>query len=283
MEQTQRYFYHFPLSGGADCLLMGNDNGHKKHMKRTYCLMAFVLICLVVPPSTFAKRGKLFNCGESLHEGIEAYNRGRDNKATAVLQEVVYQCGGGYAAVDSALYYYGMSLLRSDRAAEAKSQFRRLVETHPDSPFFEEAHFRLGQSSFVQSNAFDRDQTETRQAIDELSDFVRAHPESPWVDSAQAYLKNCRDKLAHKDFASARFYHRIEKYDAAVVYYRTLMEEYPDSRFVPESKLYLAQALSRTNRVTEANLVVNDLLEGEYGEEIKRRAELLQQRLDAGE
>jgi len=196
---------------------------------------------------------------------------------------VVYQCGGGYAAIDSALYYFGMSLMETDRAAEAKSQFRRLLESHPDSPFYVEAHFRLGQASFAQSNTYDRDQTETHQAMGELSEFLRAHPESQWADSAQALLAQCHEKLAHKEFVAARFYHRIEKYDAAVVYYRFLLTEFPDSRFVPEAKLYLAQVLSKTSRVTEANAVVNELIEGEYSEEIRRRAELLQQRLDDNE
>jgi hypothetical protein len=47
--------------------------------------------------------------------------------------------------------------------------------------------------------------------------------------------------------------------------------------------VYLAQALARIDRVTEARAVVEQVLDSDYNEEIKRRARLVLVRIEAGE
>jgi outer membrane protein assembly factor BamD len=224
------------------------------------------------------KHAKQYDCSARISKAVERYQHGRYNETKTLLQEVQLNCGG-HSAIDSAIYYLAMSEMRGDQAVEAKADFRKLADNYPSSVFSEEARFRMGQCSFLQSPSFDRDQAETNDAIRELTDFVEAYAQSSWVDSAQMYLTKCNDKLARKEFTNARFYHRIDKYDAAVVYYRGLIQEFPASRYVPESRLYLAQALAQLDRVTEARAAVDELLNGTYADDIKRRARLVEARL----
>ncbi|MBD3242588.1 MAG: outer membrane protein assembly factor BamD [Chitinivibrionales bacterium] len=254
---------------------------------RPFVLLLTALAVLAVSTDAVAKRdkkekkSKLYDCEKRFEKAMERYERGWHNDAATILEEVQFQCGGHHL-VDSVLYFLGMAHLYADHPIDAKNQFRRIVDNYPNSPFYEEARFRLGYCTHVGSYSYDRDQTETRQAIRELSEFVMVFPESEWADSAKYYIDVCREKLAHKEFATARFYHRIDKLDAAAVYYRSVLDEYADSRYAPESRLYLAQTLAQTNRVTEAENVIDELIEGQYSEDIKRRARQLRLRLNEG-
>jgi outer membrane protein assembly factor BamD len=192
---------------------------------------------------------------------------------------VRYECGGD-SAMDTVLYYLGMAQLRNDLGVESKGLFERLIQHYPSSVYAEEALFRIGHASYLESNPYDRDQSETRTAIRDLQRFVDTYPHSTLIDSARHYLDKCNDKLAHKQFASARFYHRVEEYEAAIVYYRVLLKEYPASLYAGESKLYLAQALTKINRTGEARMVIEEILEGGYSSEIERKARQIHAALD---
>jgi outer membrane assembly lipoprotein YfiO len=249
---------------------------------RTMLWAVVALLVAAAPSAAKRKRVKLYDCDGKIAKALERYGHGWYSDARTILEEVLTNCGG-HSSIDTAVYYLGMSMLRAGQAVEAKGQFRRLVSNYPSSAFAEEATFRQGQCSFLSSATYDRDQTETQDAIRELAAFLQSSTQPEWVDSARTYIDKCRDKLARKEYMSARFYDRIDKYDAAVVYYRSLIESYPGSTYVPEARLYLAQALARTERVTEARAVAGELLESDYSEDIKRRARQLLVRIAGGE
>ena len=253
-------------------------------MKHTLMLLIATLLAVssaIGAPEKEKKKTRRFDCRERVEKAIARYEKGRYNDVRTKLDEVRYQCGG-HSVMDTVLYYLGMAHLRGKQPLEAKGHFERLVQHYPNSVFAREALFRIGHAGFLESNPYNRDQTETRRAIRELRVFIETYPESPLVDSARIYLDKCNDKLAHKQYSSARFYHRIDEYEAAIVYYRTLVEEYPRSAYVGESKLYMAQALAKINRGGEALSVVEELLEGDYREEIRRKARQLRASLKKG-
>lgn len=246
------------------------------------CVCALVVLVACAAPVLGAKRklAKLYDCDGKMAKALERYERGWYGDTRTILEEVLTNCGG-HSSTDTAVYYLGMAMLRSGQTVDAKGQFRRLLSNYPSSAFAEEASFRQGQCSFLSSATYDRDQTETQDAIRELAAFIQTATDSVWIDSARAYIDKCRDKLARKEYMSARFYYRISKFDAAVVYYRSLLETYPASKYAPEAHLYLALALARIDRVTEARATAEEVLASDYGAEIKRRAQQLLVRIEA--
>jgi len=249
-------------------------------MNRWICAIAgCALVCLVTQAEGRTRKAKLYQCDKRIDRALERYERGWYNDVVTTLQEVQVQCGG-HSRIDTVTYYLGMALLRDKRPEEARTQFRRVVDNFPSSPYVLESKFRIGQCSYQASGTYDRDQTETRDAVRELSDFAQEAGEGVWVDSANAYVEKCQDKLARKEYENARFYYRIDKHDAAIVYFMNLTEEYPESKYVPEAQLLLAQSLSSVNRTSEAQRLLQEVVDGGYGEDIKRRARLQLARIE---
>lgn len=243
--------------------------------------LAALVVVTVTAPVDARRKSKLYDCEGRLEKARERFDRGWYNDAATLLDEIMFQCGG-QSSTDTVIYLLAMAQMETDKLDDAKTHFKRLVDNYSTSAYYQEARFRVGQCSFMSSNTYDRDQTETRDAIRELSEFLQDAPTGAWADSANDHIAKCFDKLAHRDFASARFYSRVDRHDAAAVYYRSLIEEYPTSKYVNEAQLYLAQSLSRTNRVTEARAVIDELLEGSSSDDIKRRAKLLLARIENG-
>jgi outer membrane protein assembly factor BamD len=245
-----------------------------------------IIVGLVVLSATFSseaewksKRKRRYDCSKDLVRAIEKYNKGHYNETKTILAETKYPCTG-HSAMDSILYYLGMSSLFSKAREDARAEFDRLVIDFPNSSFSEEARFRIGHCSFLASNPPSRDQSRTRDAIRELKDFVNQYPNSVFADSATAYLAKCHDKLAQKEFDAARFYQKLEKYESAIVYYRTVETDFPLSAYVYESRISTAYCLAKLKRPAEGKLVLEKLIGEKPVDEVLKKAESLMGRLD---
>jgi outer membrane assembly lipoprotein YfiO len=228
-----------------------------------------------------ARSRKFTNCDKQLEKAVTRYQKGRYSDVRISLDEFKYQCSG-HPAMDTALFYLGMAMLKSNQEEQAKIQFERLLQDFPKSAFAEEAHFRIGYASYQASPVAQRDQSYTEKAIHEFSTFLERRPDSDYADSARHYIELCHKKLAKKRFLNARFYEKLNHDEAAVVYYSALIERYPASELIPEATLSLARALIRLNRQSEARALLQTLLDSDAPADIARSARTILTRLDSG-
>lgn len=248
-------------------------------MKRiaTSILAAAVCLTFACAGSGKLKSAKRYECSTRLAQALKKYNAGKFESAKTILDDIKVQCAGN-EAMDSAGYYLGMSLMRSKQYPEARLEFTRLVQDFPASPFFDEAQFRICYCVFKSSRPIERDQTETKEAAKLLRDFLENYPDSRFADSARVCMIAANDKLAEKEYNNARFYQKIGEKEAATVYYKAFINDYPASKFVPQAKLDLGQMLLQLSRNDEAKEVLDELIAKEsQGEIVKKARELLAQ------
>jgi len=230
--------------------------------------LRIILISLVIiagmAAAVIAKEEKSerrrYDCSAKIEQARQRVADGRHSSSQTLLNEIILQCGG-HQAIDSALYLLGTSYLASGDSKLAKNEFLRLVSNFPNSEFAQEARFRIGYCSFEQSNRYYRDQTETREAIRELSEYRQLYPGTIWADSADFYIDLAFEKLAKKDYHAAKFYYTIEEFEAAVIYYQLVIKDFPTFSQLDEVRFYLADALMRLNRQQEAAEVINLLID----------------------
>ncbi len=248
-------------------------------LKRTFYLFFIVIPLFFGTVEARSKRRKRFNCSDKIQKAINYYNKKKHyNKVKTILNEVKIQCSG-HASMDTALFYLGRSFLGSKQSSEARMEFEVLIQDFPKSVFYEEANFLLGYCSYQESSIYERDQTETKEAIREFNNFIESFPESPFADSAKHYMTICIEKLAKKEVKAAQFYEKIDQYDAAITYYKIIIEDFPLSGFIPGCRLALARNLFKTNRLTEAGKTLETLLSLQINDDIKKKAQLLAGRI----
>ncbi|MBD3421137.1 MAG: outer membrane protein assembly factor BamD [Chitinivibrionales bacterium] len=230
-----------------------------------------------------AKRGprrkRAYNCSAKYQKAHTRFEKGRYGDVQSRLSDMKYNCNG-HPVYDSLLYLLGRAYMLGKKPQEGKVEFQQLTRDFPESPFFVETRYRIAQCSYLTSASWDRDQTETRQAIRELNLFLDRYPDSGFADSAKADLAACREKLAKKDFMSASFYKKIEEFESAVVYYRVVINDHPETSYVPHAKLAMAESLLKINQNSEARSILDDLIDTKgVAPAIKEKALDLQDKL----
>ena len=165
----------------------------------------------------------------------------------------------------------------------AINEYREFLSFYPIHKRAYYAQFKLGMCHFYQMHGPDRDQTETLEAIAELTTLLQRYPtkeENPLLDEGRARLREARDRLSDSDYRVAYFYLRTQKFPpAAIDRFNAILKNDPEYSRRDAVYFYLAQALLRVNRPAEAlpylDRLVTEFEASEYLEEAKKLAETL--------
>lgn len=176
---------------------------------------------------------------EDYLEAQEAFN-------TIILQDPA----SDYA--DDAQFYLAESYFRDDDYKLAAFNYNRLRTSFPNSPYYKDAFFRSGEAYYKSSLSYDRDQRESKFAIDVYRAFSTYYAADSLAPIAQARIAELQTKLAQKDYMTAELYWRMEEYGSALVYYEKVIEEYPNTEFYQLSTVGRIKALRELNRKSEA-------------------------------
>ena len=129
------------------------------------------------------------------------------------------------------------------------SEFLTFFPTHARADY---AQYKMAMAYYEQMLSADRDQTNTREAIDEFEAFMDRYPNSELLGEARSRLREARDRLSESEYRVGLFYYRVHWYAGAIDRFKRLLED--DPRYTGRDALYyhLAESLLRTEQKAEA-------------------------------
>ena len=166
------------------------------------------------------------------------YNREDYDKAAFLFEDLRNVYRGGERAKDI-LYYYAMAKYNSSLYVVAAYYFEQYTKQYPSDARTEECTFRVGYCYYLQSAPYYLDQDFTRKTIDQMQLFLNAFPYSERSEEANKLIEEMREKLAKKEFESARLYYKLSNYKGAVTAFEVMMQEFPDSRYREEAQFLM--------------------------------------------
>jgi len=259
----------------------------KTNVKTAIAAVAIAVTALSVSVSCSGSSSKklikkgLYNCSERLQTAGKRMDKGNYTNAIRILDEIKFQCGGS-PVMDSVYYYTAISYFRDKQYDDARAEFEALYAEFPRSHFVEEAHFRVAHICYMRSRPFFRDQTETKDAIRLFNDYLDLYPGGVYADSAKILNSSALNKLAEKEFNNALFYRKQRQHNAALVYYRAVVSEYPESKFAPEATVGMAEMLVTLQRTREAAEAVGGLdSTTALDDKLRARIEAVRQKIGA--
>ena len=184
-------------------------------------------------------------------KGEQFYNAGKYTRAKDELQFVVMNNPGSQMALD-AQYLLGESHFELKEYEDAAIEFDRFARFSQSYERTESARFRICECAINMSNSFQKDQTNTLEAIDRLQVFIEDYPSSKNRDTASKEITLLRLKLAKKEFESARLYLKLEEYDSALIYLNNVLTEYYDTEIIDEVRLTIIFLYLLQNEVETA-------------------------------
>jgi outer membrane protein assembly factor BamD len=199
------------------------------------------------------------------------------------------------------LYSSGEKELAEKRYEQARENFKKIVERHPNSSYaprarfligeayYREAEFdkaikefesflsffprhqiadlvqyRLAMSYYDQVKPVEQDQGLTQKALDQFKKLVKEYPESRYATEALAKVDVCRGRLAQKEVWVANYYITQGNPSAARQRLELVLKGYPRTLVIPETLFLLADVNFYEGKTAEA-LDLLRRLSSEYG------------------
>lgn len=172
------------------------------------------------------------NAEQYFNYALSLYNDEDYIESVKEFQAILLQFPGS-AVSDDAQYYLAQSHYKKDEYILAAYEFSRLTKDMAASDFVAKAQYMLGESYYKLSPDYQLDQKYTRQSIEEFQAFIDLFPTDPQVPDAEAKIKELNDKLAEKEYNTARTYEKMQYFDAAIYYYNVVTETFHDSKYAP--------------------------------------------------
>lgn len=145
--------------------------------------------------------------------------------------------------------------------AEAMSRYSNFLTFYPTHPKADYAQYRLALCHFQQVYAPDRDQSETRVAIEEFRRVQGMYPESPYGDLAAEKIRESSELLADHEFKIGKFYYTRKAFLGAVDRFMTILDKYPHYPDKDRLYYYLGESLVRVERTEEGEVYLLKLVE----------------------
>ncbi|MFH0838952.1 MAG: outer membrane protein assembly factor BamD [Candidatus Omnitrophota bacterium] len=156
------------------------------------------------------------------------------DKAIEVFQDVVKNSPYGEYG-DRALFRLGECYKKIGSYQEAKESFQQIIDDYPNSSLIADARFQIAACSERASLKPSYTQEITKDAIEEFREFVKEHPDTAAAQEAQASIQKLQEKEIENLFSTALFYEKQGKFTSAEIYYRDIIEKYPNSQWSAKS------------------------------------------------
>jgi outer membrane protein assembly factor BamD len=155
---------------------------------------------------------------------------------------------------------------------EARFRYRDYLNRYPGAPQRDYARYQFAVCYDKEHEKPDRDQTSTREAIEQYRLLLREFPNSAYTAGANGRIRSLIDLLAEHEFGVGYFYMRKGAPGAALARFASLEERYPDYGAKDKLFFYSGTVLERLGRKEEAGRYFSRLLEEFPSSEYAKKA-----------
>ena len=167
----------------------------------------------------------------------------------------------------------------AESLVSADNEYREFLTFYPTHPRADYAQFKLAMSFFEQMRPPDRDQTATRDTLQELQLFFTRYPNSPLMPEARQKWREARDRLSDHNFEVGRLYFRMRVDAGAASRLLEVLKEDPEYTRRDGVYYYLAELFLRADNKAEAipyyKRLVTEFTGSEYLEQARKRLQEL--------
>ena len=220
------------------------------------------------------------NADERFAHAKALYDDGDYLEAINEFTVITLQYQGSAHAAD-AQFYLGECRFNHGEYLLASFEYSVVKRNYPASPRVPEAQYKLALSYYELSPRSSLDPQYTRKAIDEFQTFVEYYPSNALVPDADEKIKELTNRLAKKQYETARLYTKMEYVKAALVYYDDVIDRYHDTEYAPLAYLDKTELLLSRHRYREARETLEAFTARFPQSVLQSRADALRKRLES--
>ena len=174
------------------------------------------------------------------------FNDGQYIKAQTLLDEVTSYYRGTERSQD-VLSYLARCYMGQKDYASAAEYYQAYIRNYPKGRYIVEARFQVGHCYYLDAPDARLDQTETKKGIEFFTQFVELYPESPYAEQAYKEMNDLYDKLAQKEYLSAKLYYNMgtylgNNYLSAEIIAKNALKDYPTNKYQEDLNWLILQS-----------------------------------------
>ena len=183
---------------------------------------------------------------EALYEATMAeYNDGDCGAAEIGLARLAFELPTRDPRRAEVRFYMAECLFKQHRYLEATREYRRVSDQHAQDSIAPVALLRSGEAYFKLWRRVELDATYGLSALTVLSELLTRYPQSQAAVEARQRIAELNERFARKEYRTGNYYFRLKAYDSAILYFRSVVANWPQATSAPEALLKLVQAYDR--------------------------------------
>lgn len=168
-------------------------------------------------------------------------SQGRYAKAIPVLQRLTFELAPSQPEAAEVRYRLGECHFQTRDFATAVQEFRRAADAFPDSPWAPQALLRAGDANLRMWKRPELDPTYGEAALAIYQELVGRYPGSDAAARANLHVRELKERFALKAYKTGLFYQKRRAYDSAIIYFKQVIADYPESTLAPQALLRLVE------------------------------------------
>lgn len=161
----------------------------------------------------------------------------------------------------TAYFYLGKSQQEIGEYLTAAQTFQRVSESFPDDTLADDALFEAGRAYQRLWRKPTLDAQHGQSALNVLRTLLVVYPNSPLVADTQRDVARLEQWFATKDYETGYHYIRRRAYDSAIIYFRDVIENYPNTPKAREAYLRLLESYRAIRYTDDARELCTVMLE----------------------
>ncbi len=179
-------------------------------------------------------------------KAVEYFNAGDFVRAQTLFDDITPYYKGTERS-EELLNYLARCYVGEKDYAGACEYYKAYIRNYPKGRFILEARYMVGHCYYLDSPDARLDQEQTNLAIEYLNQFIELYPESDYVNDAVKEVNEMYDKLAQKEYLSAKLYYNLgtylgNNYLSCIITAQNALKKYPGNSYQEELNWLILQA-----------------------------------------
>lgn len=193
-----------------------------------HLLYLILTLVLLTGCSRFQRVMKKGDWKEKYDAGMAYYKKGDYYRASALFEDLLPNIIGK-AEAEETQFFYAYCQYHLGNFQSASHYFKAFYDTYKRSRHSQEAYYMHAYALYMSTPEYNLDQSNTNTAINEMQEFLNRYPTSDYSQRANDIILRLRQRLEIKAFSIAKQYHRLRRFQAAVIAAENFRKDFPDS------------------------------------------------------
>jgi outer membrane protein assembly factor BamD len=204
---------------------------------------AAVLTALVGAACSPAFKVARYRTNEALYgAALREFNRRHWDNAIQAFERLTLDLPARDPSLPAAYFYLGKAHQNKREFLLGAQAFSRLAESFPDDTLGDDAMYESARSYANLWRKPSLDPTHGYTAIATYRSMLELYPDSPRKPDGERAIKRLEEWFATKDYETGMHYFRRKAYDSAIIYFKDVVKNHPETVKARDANLRLVEA-----------------------------------------